>query len=170
MSDRSQRTDRPRRTLSVRLAASAVVIGALAMTGCTTIPEISEPYTPGAGANASQQGADLRSLVIVTDGSGKAVLTGAGLSYAGDAIIAIGVQALDANATPAGQVAVEGTPVKLPPGVLVQLGTQVGLTSPKLVPGLLAQVSVTFSKAGMVSVKVPVYSTENPDYKDVVVG
>ncbi len=169
MSDRVQRTGRPTRAVRTRLAAAGLAIAAVSLTGCATIPAISEQYTPGVGTNVTQQDAMLRALVIVVK-DGQGVLTGAALSSVGDSITAISIKALDQNDAPAGDVKVSTSSIQLPTDTLVQLAPQVQVSSPQLVPGLMAELKVTFAKAGETTLLVPVVSNTHPDYKNVQLG
>ena len=54
-----------------------------------------------------------------------------------------------------------GTPV--PP-------VRVAVTSPDLKPGLLADVTLTFAKAGPVKLVAPVVSASEPEYESITVG
>ena len=49
--------------------------------------------------------------------------------------------------------------------VLTNAPTRIAVSSPDLKPGLLAEVTLTFSKAGPVTMLVPVVSSSEPEYE-----
>ena len=66
-----------------------------------------------------------------------------------------------------------GLPVQLSSNTLVVLTNapvRIAVTSPDLKPGLLADVTLTFTKGGPVKLVAPVVSASEPEYESITVG
>lgn len=156
-------THRLRRTAAA-LACALTLAGAA---GCAVKPETIRTYTPAHGVNATQGDLKVRNLVVATDGSGSGTLYGTLVSGADDQLTGITGAALAQNGTETGKLAASGvTTTQLPAGRAATLGAEkpTTLTGDGLRPGLTARVTLSFAKAGQVTLDAPVMDAAHPDY------
>ncbi len=126
------------------------------------------PYTPAVGVQTDQSGLKIRNLLIVADEAGKGVVSGDVLAADSDQLTGISGTALKADNTSAGSLTASPASLAIPAGVLVDLTTSsFTVSSPALKPGLLADLTLTFGKAGAITLQVPVVDSTDPDFTSV---
>lgn len=158
-----------------RLGASLCVPLALALTGCGMNVQTLQPYTPAEGVNSSTGPVMVRNLLIVADNTGRGVVSASLVTYGDDTLTAVAGVPQKSDGTPGSPLVVTttGLPVQLSSNTLVVLTNppvRVAVTSPDLKPGLLADVTLTFAKAGPVKLVAPVVSASEPEYESITVG
>ncbi|MFT4218372.1 MAG: hypothetical protein QM619_14485 [Micropruina sp.] len=158
-----------------RIGVSLCVPIALALTGCGMDVQTLQPYTPAEGVNTSTGSVMVRNLMIVADDAGKGVLSASMITYGDDTLTAVA-------GTPEKSDGAAGTPLTVTPAglpltlssntlvVLTDSPVRVAVSSPDLKPGLLAEVTLTFTKAGPVRLVAPVVSSAEPEFKNITVG
>lgn len=144
-------------------AAALVVAGLMAFSGCTST-FTAQPYTPGVGTNVDQGPVMVRAMVLVIDGD-KAYLTGSIVSHEDDNLTGIQGKAQDGSFKDVADLTFTDAQIEVPTDKLVtltdkQISTPVG----DLKPGLTAQLTLNFEKAGAATLVVPVVDTKHPDY------
>ncbi len=155
-----------------RLGAALCVPLALTLGGCVAQFQTSQPYTPAEGVNTQVEAMKVRNLMIIANTSGQGVISASLVSGTGDSLASVAGTAQKADGTPGGALSVTSTglPLALPSNTLLVLTnapTRIAVSSPDLKPGLLAEVTLTFSKAGPVTMLVPVVSSSEPEYEGI---
>ena len=158
-----------------RLGVSLCVPLALALTGCGMNVQTLQPYTPAEGVNSSTGPVMVRNLMIIADNTGRGVVSASLVTYGDDTLIAAAGVPQKSDGTPGSPLVVTttGLPAQLSSNTLVVLTNppvRVAVTSPDLKPGLLADVTLTFAKAGPVKLVAPVVSASEPEYESITVG
>lgn len=158
-----------------RLGVSLCFPLALALTGCGMGFQTLQQYTPAEGVNADAGQVKVRNLLVVADASGQGVLSGSVISYADDTLTAVAGTPQKSDGVPGSALVVtsSGLPLTLTNNTLVVLTNppvRVAVTSPDLKPGLLAEVTLTFAKAGPVKLMAPVLSADEPEFEGITVG
>ncbi|HMQ38523.1 MAG TPA: hypothetical protein PKA07_13250, partial [Micropruina sp.] len=155
-----------------RLGASLCVPLALALTGCGMNVQTLQPYTPAEGVNSSTGPVMVRNLLIVADNTGRGVVSASLVTYGDDTLTAVAGVPQKSDGTPGSPLVVTttGLPVQLSSNTLVVLTNapvRIAVTSPDLKPGLLADVTLTFTKGGPVKLVAPVVSASEPEYESI---
>ena len=155
-----------------RLGATLCVPLALALGGCVAQFQTTQPYTPAEGVNTQVDALKVRNLMIIANTSGQGVISASLVSAADDSLASVAgtAQKSDGTAGAALSVTPTGLPLALPSNTLLVLTnapTHIGVSSPDLKPGLLAEVTLTFAKAGPVKMLVPVVSSSEPEYEGI---
>ena len=158
-----------------RLGASLCVPLALALTGCGMNVQTLQPYTPAEGVNSSTGPVMVRNLLIVADNTGRGVVSASLVTYGDDTLTAVAGVPQKSDGTPGSPpvVTTTGLPVQLSRHPLVvppNAPVRIAVTSPDLKPGLLADVTLTFTKGGPVKLVAPVVSASEPEYESITVG
>lgn len=158
-----------------RLGASLCVPLALALTGCGMNVQTLQPYTPAEGVNSSTGPVMVRNLLIIADNTGRGVVSASLVTYGDDTLTSVAGVPQKSNGTPGSPLVVTttGLPVQLTSNTLVVLTNppvRIAVTSPDLKPGLLADVTLTFAKAGPVKLTATVVSASEPEYESITVG
>ncbi|HOQ54031.1 MAG TPA: hypothetical protein PLF56_10505 [Micropruina sp.] len=158
-----------------RFCVTLCVPLALALTGCIAQFQTSQPYTPGEGVNLQVGQVKVRNLMVIADASGQGVLSASAVSYADDTLTAVSGTPHKADGTPGSALVVTSTglPLAMPANtlfILTDSPLRVAVTSPDLKPGLLAEITLTFAKAGDVKALAPVVSSSEPEYSGITVG
>ncbi len=158
-----------------RLGVSLCVPLALALTGCGMNVQTLQPYTPAEGVNSSTGPVMVRNLLIVADNTGRGVVSASLVTYGDDTLTAVAGVPQKSDGTPGSPLVVTttGLPVQLSSNTLVVLTNapvRIAVTSPDLKPGLLADVTLTFTKGGPVKLVAPVVSASEPEYESITVG
>ena len=158
-----------------RIGVSLCIPLALALAGCGMDAQTLQPYTPAEGVNSSTGPVMVRNLMVIADNTGRGVVSASLVTYGDDTLTAVaGVpQKPDGTAGSPLVVTTTGLPVQLSSNTLVVLTNapvRVAVTSPDLKPGLLADVTLTFAKAGPVKLVAPVVSASEPEYESIRVG
>lgn len=158
-----------------RLGAALCVPLVLALTGCVAQYQTLQQYTPGEGVNEQLGPVKVGNLMIIADSTGKGVVSASVISYAEDSLTAVAGtphKADGSNGSPL-VVTATGIPLAVPANTLLVLTNppvRVAVTSPDLKPGLLAEVTLTFAKAGPVTALAPVVSSSEPEFEGITVG
>lgn len=158
-----------------RLGAALCVPLALALTGCVAHFQTLQPYTPGEGVNQQVGSVKVRNLMVIADATGQGVVSASLVTYADDALTGVAGVPHKSDNTPGSPLVVTaaGLPLTMPANtlfVLTNAPLRVAVTSPDLKPGMLAEVTLTFAKAGQVKTLAPVLSSSEPEFKGVTVG
>ena len=158
-----------------RLCVSLCVPLALALTGCGMNAQTLQPYTPAEGVNSTTGPVMVRNLLVVADASGKGLVSASVITYGDDTLTAVAgtPQKSDGAAGSPLVTASAGLPLTLTSNRLVVLTdapVRLAVTSPDLKPGLLAEVTLTFAKAGPVTMLAPVLSSTEPEFQHLTVG
>ncbi|HEY5978132.1 MAG TPA: hypothetical protein VIT41_00735 [Microlunatus sp.] len=159
------------RTLVATLLGTALLF---LMTACGMNAQTMQPYTPAEGVNANVGPADqlvqVRNLMILSREDGTGFLSGSIVAQERDAMTAVAGQPfkLDGSAGTPFTVTLPD-PVGLTPGVLVVLTERelIEMKSPELMVGGDAEVTLTFSNAGDLNIRVPIVDADQPDYATI---
>lgn len=162
---------RAHRSLVATLLALALLAFAPA---CGMDVQTMQPYTPAEGVNANV-GPDaapvqVRNLMILSREDGVGYVSASIVAQERDALTAVAGNPYKADGT-AG-TAFQTTlpnPVGLAPGALVVLTERelIEVRSPDLILGGDAQLTLTFSTAGDLTIRVPVVDADQPDYATI---
>lgn len=160
----------PRTLVATLLSALLLLVSA----ACGMDAQTSQPYTPAEGVNADVgpvgKAVQVRNLMILSREDGTGYLSASVVAQDRDAMTAVAGYPYKLDGT-------EGTPftVTLPNPVGLSEDALVVLTdrelielkSPELVVGADAQVTLTFSTAGELTIKVPIVDADQPDYASI---
>lgn len=158
-----------------RLGVALCVPLVLALTGCMAQFQTLQPYTPGQGVNHDIGSVKIRNLLVIADNSGQGVISASMVSASDDSLTAVAGTPLSPSGAPGSALVVTATgiPLAMTPNTLVVLTegpTRLAVSSPDLKPGLLAQVTLTFSKAGQITLVAPVVSSSEPQFGGIKIG
>lgn len=158
-----------------RIGVSLCIPLALALTGCGMDAQTLQPYTPAEGVNSSTSPVLIRNLLVVADNTGRGVISASLLTYGDDTLTSVAGVPQKSDGAPGSPLVVTttGLPVQLSSNTLVVLTdapVKIAVTSPDLKPGLLADVTFTFAKAGPVKLSAPVLSSAEAEYKGIPLG
>ncbi len=158
-----------------RIGVSLCVPLALALTGCGMDAQTLQPYTPAEGVNSSVGSVMVRNVLIVADNTGRGVLSASVATYGDDTLTGVTgtPQKSDGSLGSPLVVTSTGLPATLAANtltVLTDAPVRIAVTSPDLKPGLLADVTLTFAKAGPVTLVAPVLSSDEPEFQHITVG
>lgn len=133
-----------------------------------------QPYDAGEGVNTNAggyEGVDVRNLMILVDQGGKAFLSATLVAKNGDDLTAVYGQAISPQGTSAGSftVAIPGNKLAVPAQEALVLtdGPALTVSGVTLRPGLTANISMTFAKAGNVSIVAPIVDGTKADYRSI---
>lgn len=149
---------------------------ALALSGCVAQFQTLQPYTPGEGVNADLGSSiRVRNLLVVADTSGKGVISASLVAYVDDTLTSVTGVAQKADGTTGSALVTTptGLPLTLPANslqVLTNPPTRLAVSSPDLKAGLLAQITLNFTKAGPITLVAPVLSSSDPDFEGITIG
>lgn len=157
------------------LAASLCVPLALTLTGCGFGAQTLQPYTPAEGVNTSVGQVQVRNVLVIADSTGQGLVSASLVTYADDTLTAVAgtPHKVDGSAGSPLVVTATGLPLTMPTNtlfVLTDAPLRIAVSSPDLKPGLLAEVTLTFAKAGQVKVVTPVLSSDEPEFAGITVG
>ncbi len=157
-----------------RIGVTLCVPIALALSGCTSFQTL-QPYTPAEGVNQEIGSVKVRNLLVIADGSGQGLVSASVIAYSDDSLTTVaGIpQKSDGSAGSALVVTPSGLPLTMPANslfVLTNPPTRVAVSSPDLKPGYLATITLTFAKAGPITVVAPVLSSSEPEFADITIG
>lgn len=158
-----------------RLGVSLCVPLALALTGCGMNAQTLQPYTPAEGVNTTTGPVLVRNLLVVADANGRGVVSASLLTYGDDTLTGVAGTPQKADGTAGSPLVASssGLPLTLASNRLVVLTDppqRLAVTSPDLKPGLLAEVTLTFAKAGPVKMMAPVLSVTEPEFQHITLG
>lgn len=154
---------RPAPAARVATLAACLVL----LTGCG-LAHTQIPYTPGAGVNIDTVTAKVRNLVIVSSGT-SGFVSGSVLSTVADSLASIKGTPIKADGSPGTAFSSTTAPLRLMPATLTVLtdGPAITVSSPDLTPGLIADVTVTFSSGASAQLSVPIVDAAGSVWKDV---
>ena len=158
-----------------RIGAILCVPLALVLTGCGGEYQTLQPYTPAEGVNQVAGTVKVRNVLVIADDTGQGVISGSVVSSSDETLTAAaGVpHKVDGTAGSPLVVTASGLPLAMPANTMFVLTTppvRLAVSSPDLKPGLLAEVTLTFAKAGPVTVLAPVLSSSDPKFAGITVG
>ena len=155
-------TKRPPRV--ARIATAAVIAAALTISASACSFATLNVAGPAAGVNATSGGAHVMNVVLVDSGS-SASLVASVYSRTDDTLVSVSGAPITVGGSqgqPFGTVQVNRG---ITAGQVVNLDKAgISLSSPALVDGLTADVTFTFSHAGVITVVAPITSSSNPVY------
>ncbi len=156
------------------LAATALTLALLGSgAGCGFDAQTSQPYTPADGTNldvGANNELKIRNLVVVSRTEGEGIISASIVSGAGDTLTAVAVTPSPLSGSPAPSVTAEvPAPIELPGRRLVVLTNQplITVSSPQLVAGGAASVTMVFEQAGEVALNCPVVDGNLPEWASV---
>ncbi len=163
----------------LRQIAAALLLSmglTVVLAGCGFNAATNAPYTPSDGTNADiGDGGTLkiRNLVIISRAEGEGIVSASLIGNADDQLTSVSVTPtkVDGSAAPAVSTA-PAAPLQLGGGNLIVLTNQAPLTvtAPDLVAGLSASVTMTFAKAGPVTLNCPVVDGTIPPWSQITPG
>lgn len=158
-----------------RLGATlAIVLGlVLGFAGCGFEVQTLQPYTAADGVSTEVGGVKVRNLMILSKSEGSGFLSGSLYAPQADSLTAVSGTPLKADGTDGQPLTISlGGPVTLDAGQLTVLTDEAAITvqSADLQPGLEAKLELTFSKAGTLTITVPVVDANQPGYSTVSPG
>jgi hypothetical protein len=146
----------------------------LLMSACGMDAQTAQPYTPAEGVNAdvgpAGESVQVRNLMILSREDGTGYLSASIVAQERDAMTAVAGKPFTQDDTPGTPFTVTlPDPVGLSPDVLVVLTDRplIELKSPEMIVGGDAEVTLTFSTAGDLTIRVPVVDADQPDYKTI---
>jgi hypothetical protein len=156
------------------LAAAVLSFGLLgSAAGCGFDAQTSQPYTPADGTNldvGANNELKIRNLVVVSRTEGQGIISASIVSGAGDKLTEVAVTPSPLSGSPAPSVTADvPAPVDLPGGRLIVLtnGPLITVSSPALVAGGAASVTMVFEGAGEVALNCPVVDGTLPEWSSV---
>ncbi|MDN5762727.1 MAG: hypothetical protein L0H41_10470 [Microlunatus sp.] len=162
---------RVHRSFVATLVSAALLV---LLAGCGMKVQTLQPYTPAEGVNANVgrtgEAVQVRNLMILSRENGIGYLSASMLAQERDALTAVSGRPFKSNGydgTPF--TATLSDPVGLTPGVPVVLTDRqlITVSSPDLIVGGDAKLTLTFSDAGEFTIEVPVVDANNPAYKTI---
>jgi hypothetical protein len=161
----------------VHCSLVATLLGAALLvldSACGMNAQTLQPYTPAEGVNANVgptgEWVQVRNLMILSRGDGTGIVSASLVAAERDALTAVSGHPYKADDT-------EGTaftatlpdPVGLTPATLVVLTDRelITVASPDLVVGGDAELTLTFSTVGDLTLRVPVVDADQPDYATI---
>ncbi|HSN44333.1 MAG TPA: hypothetical protein VLR88_09790 [Propionibacteriaceae bacterium] len=147
-----------------RAAAALVAAGTLGLSGCANYATL-DSYTPAAGVNVDAPTVKIRNLLIIADASGAGKLSGALVGSESDTLTALAGIPIKLDNAEGEALTFSKVSVPIVAGRLTKLD-EAGITvsGADLQPGLNADLVLTFTKIGDVTVTVPVVSSDHPDF------
>jgi hypothetical protein len=154
--------------LAVAVLLSLGVV--LTASACGMNVQTNKPYTPADGINLDVGSVHVRNLMILSRTAGEGFLSASLMSTGTDALVGVSGNAIKSDGSQGAAItATVPNPVALGTNKLVVLTqrSQITLKSADLQPGLTAQLVLTFSAAGEVTVLAPVVDANQPDYSTI---
>jgi hypothetical protein len=159
------------------VVALVVTLGLLLVAGCGMNAQTSKPYTPAEGINVdvgdpaqNNLVVHVRNLLIIAKAPGQGVLSASLVTNNRDSLTKVSGNPIKLDGS-------DGAPftVTMPNAVTIANGAEVVLTgmplivlsSPDLVPGLSATITLQFENAGQTTLKVPIEDGNQPQYASI---
>ena len=153
----------PMRRTTALLATAAL---ALSLSACTAGQWVADS-PPAAGVQVDDGGLKLRNFLVVTDGSGEAMLLGSITSRDEAVDIATITVAPEKSDGSFGQAQDLQFSNQVAEGKTIMLnGADMTFTNPDVTMGRLADVNVAFSNGKVLNLKAPVLSAEHADFAE----
>lgn len=155
-----------------RRGARTVVAGvglALLLTGCGFDVQTLQPYTPAHGVNVEAGSIKVRNLLVVSDDSGKGVVSASILSPKADKLVKVEGAPIKLDGSKGAPFTASGS-VDVPANQLAVLtngAPAFSVSSADLKPGLTADVKLTFESGATAAVVAPVMSKDSPIYSTI---
>lgn len=145
------------------LAAATITVGLTV--GCTQ-GDWRYESVPAAGVQADAADAKVRNLMIISDDQGQAMLLGAVATTDPVTLVGVTIATMNDDGTLG-----ETNPIDLneeipAEGIFLFEPEALQFQDPGLVLGRTAQVEVVFADSRRVTLEVPIYSSEHPDFSD----
>lgn len=155
-----------RRTVLVAACAALALSG---LSACGFNAQTLQPYNPAEGVNADQATVKARNILLVVNLQGSGYLAGAFSSTVDDTFTGASGTAIKADGSPGAALAFSAASIPLPATRLTNLldSRAVTVTSPDLKPGLSANVTLRFAKAGSITLIVPAVDATSEQYRGV---
>lgn len=180
MSVISSRTGhRGRRGLrSTRVGLAAAMLGLLLVSACGMGAQTLRPYTPSEGVNFDVGNLEepdsvvhVRNLLVISRSKGTGIVSASMVTRGEEALTGISGKPYKPDGTPGAPFTAE-LPSRIPLSgnalvVLTEKSPLVTVSSPDLVAGLDAEVTLTFGKAGTYTTRVPVVDGNEPPYEEI---
>ncbi len=161
---------RATRTLVATLLSALLLL----VSACGMDAQTSQPYTPAEGVNAdvgpANQAVQVRNLMILSREDGTGYLSASLIAQERDAMTGVAGYPFTLDQTQGTPFTVTlPNPVGLSENALVVLTDRelIELKSPELVVGADAELTLTFSTAGELTIRVPVVDADQPDYATI---
>jgi hypothetical protein len=144
--------------------------------GCGFNAQTNMPYTPADGTNADLGAGGaikIRNLVVISDTKGSGVISATLIGNVQDQLTSVSVTPLKADGSAGTAVtATPATPLQLGGGSLIVLTnvTPLKVTSPDLVAGLSATVTMNFTTAGPATLNCPVVDGTQAPWSAITPG
>lgn len=151
----------------IRTVLAAVAMTAVLATGCTA-GDWHYESPPAAGTQADAGPVKARNFVIVTDDSGAAVLLGTISTFEAIGLQGAVVTPQDAQGERGETTALVITAELPRDGALKLDASNAMLEGAEVVPGRLAEVTLQFDDGTSLTLDVPVFSTEHPDFANAL--
>ncbi|MDO4785277.1 MAG: hypothetical protein Q3997_09370 [Propionibacteriaceae bacterium] len=137
-------------------------VASLLAAGCTA-GDWREEAPPAAGVQATVGDVTLRNLILVVGDRGESVLMGSGVAASADTLVSVRLTPHDAagNAAPARTYAAG---VSFPAQALTP--ATVRFANADLKPGMVADLTLSFDKAGQQTLRVPSLASTHPDFAE----
>jgi hypothetical protein len=171
------RAGRAGRRLRQIAAGLLLSIGLTALVaGCGFNAATNMPYTPSDGTNLDigEGGAlKIRNLVIISRTKGEGIISATLIGNTDDQLTSVSIIPDKTDGAPGAAATTAPTPpLQLGGGNLIVLTNQAPLTvrSPDLTAGLAASVTMTFAKAGPVTLNCPVVDGSIPPWSQITPG
>lgn len=146
-----------------RAAAVIVAAATLALSGCSFATL--ESYTPAAGVSVDAPTVKIRNLLIIADDSGTGTLSGALVGLESDTLTKVAGTPITVDNAEGEALTVGPVSVPVVEGQLAKLDeANIALSGADLQPGFSADLVLTFTMIGDVTVTVPVVSSDHPDF------
>ncbi|WP_147264049.1 hypothetical protein [Desertihabitans brevis] len=162
----------PRRW-SRAVAAGVLALGlATGVSACGFGAQTLQPYTPAAGVNvdvpedARMPLVNVRDLRIISQAEGSGFLSATLVASDVDQLVSVSGQTFGPDGQPTGPLGIElAQPVDLGPAqnplVLADQQPRLAATGDGVVPGLTAEVTLTFASAGEATLTIPITNAED---------
>lgn len=153
------------RTRRGRMLLAAAVITAGLTAGCTQGAWVGES-PPGAGVQAEAADAKVRNLMIISDDQGQAVLLGGVAATEPVTLIGVTIAVIHDDGTLGEATGIDLNQEIGAEGLFLFEPEALQFEDSELQLGRTAQVDVVFDDGRRVSLEVPIYSSEHPDYAE----
>ena len=162
---------RVHRSLVATLLGAALLV---LVSACGMNAQTMQPYTPAEGVNANVgptgDWVQVRNLMILSRGDGTGIVSASLIAAERDALTAMSGHPYKTDGTEGAPFTVTlPNPVGLTPGTLVVLTDRelIEVASPDLVVGGDAELTLTFSTVGELTLRVPVVDADQPAYATI---
>lgn len=151
------------------LAVLGLLVGAAA---CGRDVQTMQPYTPAEGVNfdVGNPSVQVRNLMILSREKGSGFLSASLSASERDALTSVAGKPIKIDGSAGTPLTVtQPDPIAVGSGALVVLTDRslINVSSPDLIVGGVAELTLMFSTAGSITVRVPVVDANQPAYKSI---